>query len=221
MRKQILTILLATSFLIVSPHANVHADDYQMSPGDKLNIVVLGHDDLSTSPTNTTNSTYIVRPDGKVSFPLIGEIDSKGMTVDTFTQTLQVRLAEYLVNPEVTVNIAELGTTRVYVFGEVNKPGLYELTKSHAVLDAVGIANGFTKDAAKKKVFLVRRNNPDEPIQLNLNDILKKGDLSQNHVLEEGDLLYLTSNGRIDFSRDVMPFISGAYMVDRINNNND
>ena len=58
-------------------------------------------------------------------------------------------------------------------------------------------------------------------IKLNLNDILKKGDISQNHTLAEGDLLYLTSNGRIDFQRDVMPFISGAYMVSEIQNNNN
>ena len=217
MRKQLLTILLAASFLTVSPQ--VHANDYLMSPGDKLNITVLGHEDISSK--GTPNTTYIVRPDGKVSFPLIGEIDSNGMTIDSFTHNLQARLAEYLVQPQVTVNIAELGTTRVYVFGEVNKPGLYELTKSHDVLDAVGIANGFTKDAAKKKVFLVRRNKPNEAITVNLNNILKKGDLSQNYTLAEGDLLYLTSNGRIDFSRDIMPFVSAAYMVDRINNNND
>ena len=215
MRKELLTILLAASFLTVSPQAQ--ANEYLMSPGDKLNITILGHEDISSK--ENPNTTYIVRPDGKVSFPLIGEIDSKGMTVDTFTKTLQARLAEYLVNPEVTVNIAELGTTRVYVFGEVNKPGLYELTKSHDVLDAVGIANGFTKDAAKKKVFLVRRNKPNEAIKVNLNDILKKGDLSQNHVVQEGDLLYLTSNGRIDFARDIMPFVSAAYMVSEIQNN--
>ncbi|HIU64740.1 MAG TPA: polysaccharide export protein [Candidatus Avacidaminococcus intestinavium] len=214
MRKKLLTLLVAGSCLLGAPQAQ--ADEYQMAPGDKLSITVLGHEDLSTSLT--PNSYYVVRPDGKVSFPLIGEIDTAGMNIEEFTKTLQANLAEYLVAPQVTVNIAELGTTRVYVLGEVNKPGLYELTKSHNVLDAIGVANGFTKDAAKKKVFLVRSNHEGEPIKVNLNDILKKADLTQNYKLGEGDLLYLTSNGRIDFSRDVMPFISGAYMIDRINN---
>ena len=154
-----------------------------------------------------------------MSFPLIGELDITGLTVNQFTKTLEQRLSEYLVNPQVTVNIAQLGTTRVYVLGEVNKPGLYELNKSHKVLDAIGAANGFTKDAAKKKVFLVHKDQQGKPIKVNLNDILKKGDISQNYTLAEGDLLYLTGNGRIDFGRDIMPFISAGYMVSEIQNN--
>ena len=65
---------------------------------------------------------------------------------------------------------------------------------AEVLLDAIGAANGFTKDAAKKKVFLIHKDQQGEPIKLNLNDILKKGDISQNHTLAEGDLLYLTSN---------------------------
>lgn len=216
MRKEILTMFLAGSLFWAGPA--VSAEEYLMSPGDKLHITVAGDADLSSSEAPT--SEYTVRPDGKVSFPLIGEIDSKGMTISDFTQVLEQRLSEYLLQPQVTVNITALGTTRVYVFGEVNKPGLYELTKAHRVLDAVGMANGFTKDAAKKKVFLVRSGKTGEATKVNLNDIITKGDLSQNYVLGEGDLLYLTSNGRIDFARDIMPLISGAYIVSEINDNN-
>jgi len=83
----------------------------------------------------------------------------------------------------------------------------------------VGIANGFTKDAAKKNVFLIRRDKQNEPIKLNLNDLLTKGDTSQNYVLGEGDVVYLTSNGRIDFTRDIVPLFSAAYYVNKIKNN--
>lgn len=215
MKKRIVSLLFACSLAVAGI---AHAEEYIMCPGDQLDITVAGHEDISTVITSA-GGKYIVRPDGRLSFPLIGEVDSKGMTITQFTKILEQRLSEYLVNPQVTVNIAELGTTRVYVLGEVNKPGLYELTKSHKVLDAIGAANGFTKDAAKKKVFLIHKDQQGEPIKLNLNDILKKGDISQNHTLAEGDLLYLTSNGRIDFSRDIMPLISGAYIVSEINDN--
>lgn len=216
MRKK-LSVLLFACLLALS--AIAQAEEYMMCPGDRLDIVVAGHEDISTD-AGAAGGKYIVRPDGRLSFPLVGELDITGKTVAALTKELEQRLAEYIINPRVTVNIAQLGTTRVYVLGEVNKPGLYELEKSHKVLDAIGKAQGFTKDAAKKKVFLVHKDHKGEPVKVNLNDILKKGDVSQNYTLQEGDLLYLTSNGRIDFAKDIMPFISGAYMVSEINENN-
>ena len=138
MKKKIVSLLFACTLAI---SGIAHAEEYIMCPGDQLDITVLGHEDISTVIT-TPGGKYIVRPDGKLSFPLIGEVDITGQTIAQFTQILEQRLSEYLVNPQVTVNIAQLGTTRVYVLGEVNKPGLYELTKSHKLLDAIGAANG-------------------------------------------------------------------------------
>jgi len=221
--KKIISTLLFVFALMFGNMA--FAAEYIMCPGDQLDIVIIGVPEMSTGYTSsgTTNvgqatpqAKYIVRPDGKVSFQLIGEVDTTGLTVSQFTKILQEKLAKYIVNPQISVNIVVLGTTRVYVFGEVNKPGLYELQKSHNLLDAVGIANGFTKDAAKKNVFLIRRDKQNEPIKLNLNDLLTKGDVSQNYVLGEGDVVYLTSNGRIDFGRDIAPFFSAAYAVHEI-----
>ena len=137
-----------------------------------------------------------------------------------FTSELAYKLSEYLVDPDVSVNIIQLGTTRVFVLGEVNKPGMYELTKSHRMLDAIGAANGFTKDAAKKRVYLVHYGDTktEQATKLNLNDYLTKSDSSQNVVLKEGDCLYLTSNGRFSFNTDLLPWISAWYMFDRIHN---
>lgn len=223
--KKIISTLL---FVFALMFANMAlAAEYIMCPGDQLDIIIMGIPEMSTGYTGlgtttltptTPQNKYIVRPDGKVSFQLIGEVDTTGLTVNQFTKVLQEKLAKYIVNPQISVNIVQLGTTRVYVFGEVNKPGLYELQKSHNLLDAVGIANGFTKDAAKKNVFLIRRDEKNKPIKLNLNNLLKKGDVSQNYVLGEGDVVYLTSNGRIDFARDIAPLFTTAYYVDRINN---
>ena len=174
------------------------AEDYIMSPGDQLQIYVLGHPDISSTRANN-DSAYTVRPDGKLNFPLVGEIDVNGMTVFEFTQLLTKELSEYIINPNITVNVAKLGTTRVFVLGEVNKQGMYELTKSHRVLDALGAAGGFTQKAAKKNIYLVRNaGRPEEMVQkLNINNFLRKGDVTQNLVLHEGDCLYLTSNHKI------------------------
>ena len=151
---------------------------------------------------------------------MAGAIEVKGMTVEQFTQVLKNRLSQYFVNPDISVNLVKLGAVRVYVFGEVNKPGVYELTQSHRVIDAIGAASGFNWDTAKKKIFLIHQDQPDKPIAINLNHILQTGDMSQNYVMKEGDILYLTKNSRISFSRDIMPFISGAYVVSEIKDNN-
>ena len=174
------------------------AEEYIMCPGDQLQIYVLGHPDISSTRANN-DSSYTVRPDGKMNFPLVGEIDVNGMTVFEFTQLLTKELSEYIINPKITVNVAKLGTTRVFVMGEVNKQGMYELTKSHRVLDALGAAGGFTQKAAKKNIYLVRNvGQPEEIVQkLNINNFLRKGDVTQNLVLHEGDCLYLTSNHKI------------------------
>ena len=214
--KRLLLVVVAALMLLISGTA-LAAGEYIMSPGDKLMITVTGYEEYSSNPTQP-ESAYIVRPDGKVSFPLVGTIDTTDKTVGQFTEELRTKLSEYLVNPDVSVNLIQWGTTRVFVLGEVNKAGLYELNKSHRVLDAIGAANGFTKDAAKKKVFLIRDGDEKKTTQLNFNDYLTKGDLKQNVVLHEGDCLYLTSNGRFNFNTDILPFISAWYMFDRIKN---
>lgn len=204
---------------------------YSMRSGDQLEIIVYGHDDISTSSQTgaygmvannysaSGRNVYIVRPDGKLDFPLIGEVDVDGKSVTDVREELTARLAEYIKNPRVSVNISRWGTTRVYVLGEVKNPGLYELDKSRRVLDAIGKAGAYTKDAAKRKVFLIHQDHQGAPINIDLIKMLREGDMSQNYELREGDVLYLNDNGRIDFARDILPFISAIYMGSNIKNN--
>lgn len=195
------------------------AEEYYMRPGDELNIVVTQQQDLGNSSTN--QSPFVVRPDGNVSFPLVGEIHAEGMTVSQFTDVLQQGLSRYIVDPDVSVNISKLGRVRVYVFGEVRKPGAVELEKGHTIIDAIGAAQGFTRDTAKKKIFLIHQDQPKSLIPINLNNMLKTGDMSQNVTLREGDILYLTKNHRIDFARDIAPIFSSIYMITEAKDNLD
>ena len=219
MKKTILTLALAASLSAFSLTASAadaqNTTDYIMCPGDVLQVIVYGHEDLSTPANNSQYSPYVVRPDGKVSFPLIGDVDVTGKTVAQFREELANRFSQYLVTPSISVNVMKLGTTRVYVLGEVKKPGLMELEKSHRVIDALAKAEGFTEKSAKKNVFLVRAGST-EVEKLNVNNFLTKADQSANLVLNEGDCLYLTSNHKVTFSRDIMPFITGLYYVDKI-----
>ncbi len=195
MKKTIAALLLGAALTLTNAAA---AAEYIMTPGDQLQIYVLGHPDISSTRANT-DSAYTVRPDGKLNFPLVGEIDVNGLTVYEFTQLLTKELSEYIINPNITVNVAKLGTTRVFVMGEVRNQGMYELSKSHRVMDALGAAGGFTQKAAKKDIYLVRNGvrEEDRVQKLNILNYMKKGDMSQNLVLQEGDCLFLTSNHKI------------------------
>ena len=224
MRKTILALGLAASlsaFSLTADAANAqNTTDYIMCSGDVLQVIVYGHEDLSTMAGNTQNSPYVVRPDGRVSFPLIGDVETTGKTVTQFREEITSRFSKYIIEPQITVNVVKLGTTRVYVLGEIKKPGLYELEKSHKVIDALAKAEGFTEKAAKKNVFLVRAGST-EVEKLNVNNFLTKADQKANVVLNEGDCLYLTSNHKVVFSKDIMPFLSAAYYVSEIKNDND
>lgn len=197
--------LLALNVACVS----AQADEYKLGPGDVISVGVWGYEDLK-------NEELVVRPDGKLSFPLAGELTVQGMTSSELTAALTIRLGDYVKDPNVTVNVAKFRTTRVYVLGEVNKPGMYELEKQHNLLDAIGMAGSYTKRAAKKEIFVIHKDNVDKPRKVNLLKLLKNGDISQNVALNEGDVVYLTSNGKINFATDILPWFSAVYQADRL-----
>ena len=208
MKNSILTYALILTILSSILLPTAQAADYQLDYGDVLNISVWGFDELQVKDLP-------ISPDGKLSFPLTGEIDVKNLTTAQLTAKLTTSLSQYVKNPIVTVNLMKVRTTRVYVLGEVPKPGMFELTKDHTLLDAIGMS-GYTAYAAKKKVSIIRRGETGSSQTVNLNALLTKGDFSQNVVLNEGDVVYLSSNGKIDFVRDVFPWISAAYTASRI-----
>jgi len=165
-----------------------------------------------------TESGIMIRPDGKISFPLVGEVTAAGLTTSQFTDLITKVLREYVNEPKVTVNVVKFRTTRVYALGEVVRPGMYELDKNHNLLDAIGIAGGYTQYAAKKLVFVLRNGKTEQPLKINLLRLLKEGDMSQNVPLGEGDVVYITSSGKLDFARDILPFIYGAYYIGQTKN---
>ena len=198
----VLTFLLAS--IVLASTGISQAVDYSLTAGDILNIGVWGYEDMQVKEQG-------IRPDGKIQFPPVGEVQAAGLSPAELKNSLTTALVDYVHNPKVTVNVFKFHTTRIYVLGEVAKPGMYEIEKQHNVLDAIGLAGSYTKDAAKKTVFIIRKDQTGEPVKANLMNLLKKGDMSQNYVLGDGDVVYLTGNGRIDFSRDILPYITAAY----------
>ena len=214
------TGILAAAAGAAQPDANNSIGAYILHPGDMLSINVFGYPELSF-PNQGHMEGLTIRPDGKLTYPFLGEITAKGMSVKDFAKLLSDQLGEIYVNPVLSVNIMRFGTERIYVLGEVNQPGAYELDKSRNLLDAIGAARGWTKDAAKTKVFIIRKDqNGKPPLKVNLMALLKEGDTSKNYPLQQGDVVYLTENHRIDFAKDIVTLINAAYMITWISDDN-
>jgi polysaccharide export outer membrane protein len=124
-------------------------NDYKLSLGDKLRIEVYREPQLSQSVE--------VRPDGKITLPLVGDVPAAGYTARELANTLTEQLREYVTTPVVTVIVAEALPPMFYVIGEVNAPGAQPLRTQMSVLQALAVAGGFREFANTKKIRILRR----------------------------------------------------------------
>ena len=168
--------------------ASNSSKDFLLGPEDVLDIVIWKNEDLS-------QKGVVIRPDGKISMPLIGEILASGRTANQLASQIAARLKEYKDNPVVTVSVKEVNSYYVYVLGEVSKPGKYQL-KSHAtVLQAVAIASGFTNYASKNKMKVIRHVQGDNGttreirIPARYDDLVSGTGEIGNFVLKTGDVV--------------------------------
>jgi polysaccharide export outer membrane protein len=141
-----------------------------------------------------------VRPDGKISFPFIGEIQAEGLTLDELRISIAYKLSDIVSNADVFVQVNEFGGNKVIVLGEVYDPGVY-LTGPVSVVEAISLAGGYTKDAILRNVFVIRGdlNNP-QVIKVNVSDVVKGRDLSQNVLLQGRDIVYVPRSFISDFN---------------------
>ncbi|MGA7557494.1 MAG: polysaccharide biosynthesis/export family protein [Terriglobales bacterium] len=161
-----------------------HSDSsYVIGDNDVLAISVWKEPDISR--------TVPVRSDGKISLPLIGELQASGQTPRQLEEEITESLQNYISEPQVTVIVTESKSQRVNIMGMVAKPGAYVLTRPTTVLDAIATAGGF-KDFAKKKSIYVLRQAPDgtqQRIPFNYNEVIKGKNPGQNIPLQAGDTL--------------------------------
>jgi polysaccharide export outer membrane protein len=157
--------------------------DYILAPGDVLDIAVFGQSDLTRTVT--------VRPDGKISLPLVGEVQATGLTPSQLAERLVGLFRTYLKEPMVTVTVSQVRVTetQVYIVGEVRSPGSYELRKGWTVIEAIAQAGGVTDKAALTKASVIRRTNNSETIPVDLDRLLRKGDQTANVQLVGGDVV--------------------------------
>jgi polysaccharide export outer membrane protein len=156
--------------------------DYRIAKEDELEISVYGDKDLV--------KTQLVRPDGKIAFPLVGEVRAAGITSEELKATLMEGLAKYLRNPRVTVLVTKYSSKPVYVLGEVKKPGFLSLSPKGTVLEAISRAEGLADTADLQGAFLVR---DEQIVTVNFESLFRHGDYSQNLALQPRDVIYIPS----------------------------
>ncbi len=167
----------------VSPGPAVASDAYRLGPEDILDIAVWKEPDLS-------RKDVLVRPDGGISFPLIGEVQVAGRSVADVRHELATRLRSFLPDPVVSVSLVKILYQRVYVIGKVNKPGEFMMGRQLDVLQALSMAGGLTAFAAANDIRIVRREGGEQvtlPFQYSR---IEKGDgLEQNILLRPADVV--------------------------------
>jgi polysaccharide export outer membrane protein len=156
--------------------APVDPDKYEIGPEDLLFIRVWREPDF-TLPV-------AVRPDGKITVPLIGEVPAVGQSPLQLTATLKHLLTQYLNNPDVNVFVTEVRSKKFYIDGEMNRPGSFALVTPMSVLEALSRGGGFREFANTKKIRVLRGN---EVRYFNYKEVTKAKHLEQNIAVENGD----------------------------------
>ena len=155
---------------------------YLIEAGDVLEISVWREEDLIKS--------VIVRPDGGLSFPLVGNVQARGKSIEQLQAEVTEKLKKYIPDPVVTVAIQQLSGNVIYVIGKVNRPGNFPVVRNVDVVQALSMAGGMTAYAAANKIRVLRREGGRQTaIPFAYGDIEKGEKLEQNIVLRAGDVV--------------------------------
>jgi polysaccharide export outer membrane protein len=157
--------------------------EYRIGNGDSLEIVTWKEPDFS-------RPEVVVRLDGKISFPLLDDVQAAGRTPTELKNSIETGLKKYVAAPNVTVTVRNALSQRFYILGEVVRTGEYPLGKDLTVLQAFALAGGFTEWASKKEIILFRREDgKDKVIQINYKDITSDKDFKQNVRIQADDTI--------------------------------
>ena len=165
--------------------AKGHDDSFVIGAGDVLSINVWKEPDISKSVP--------VRSDGKISLPLVGEVQAAGRTPLKLEQDIAAGLKNYISEPDVTVIVQQINSEKFNILGQVVRPGSYLLTSAATVLDAIAIAGGFRDFAKKKSIYVLRQNGDGTQARLpfNYKEVIKGQNLQQNVKLQPRDTIVI------------------------------
>ena len=156
--------------------------EYRLGPEDVLSVFVWKQPDLST--------TAVIRPDGKISLPLLGELEAAGKTSGQLQAEIAVQLKQFVVDPHVNVIVKEVNSTVISVLGQVRKPDRYHIRQRVTALEAIAMAGGFTEFAKRDKVTIIRNSGAEKiRIQIDLKKVVSGH--GEVYYLEPLDTIYV------------------------------
>lgn len=175
--------------------------EYLIQPGDQLDIKFFYNPEL--------NDLVIVRPDGRISLQLASEIPAAGLTPAQLTSTLEKSYAKELANPGITVIVRSFSSQRIYVDGEVNKPGMVALLGPLTVLQSIAEAGGLKDTAKTSQVLIIRKSKDNKPeaIEVNLDEIRNAADGSENVLLAPYDVVYVPKSAVANVNQFIDQYI--------------
>lgn len=174
------TIIAAPVMAQPSKGALKPPEEYRIGPEDVLEVSVWKEEDLQRE--------VLVRPDGKISFPLAGDIKAAGHTPEEVQQLITQKIQRYIPEPVVTVTVKQIGGNKIYVIGQVQQPGAYVVGRYMDVMQALTMAGGLTEFAKEGDIRVLRRKGGEEIVMPFEYDDVKKGrKLEQNIILKGGD----------------------------------
>jgi polysaccharide biosynthesis/export protein len=159
-------------------------NDYVIGPSDVLGVNVW-------KDTELTRSSVLVRPDGKISLPLVGELEVSGLTALGVQGLLVQKLKAYISNPQVTVIVQEVKSRTYIIMGKIVKAGSYELGKPTTILEAIAIAGGFQEFAKTNKIYVIRKMDDGSTSKLpfDYKNVIKGHHPEENVILKSGDTI--------------------------------
>ena len=159
--------------------------EYRIQAGDQLDIKFYYNPEL--------NELVTVRPDGRISLQLVHEIMAAGLTPAELTGVLKEKYAVEVKQPEITVIVRLFGGQQIYVGGEVNRPGAFNLIGSMTVLQSISLAEGLKDTARTKEMVIVRRGVDNKPLimTINLKKVIDGTDMSQDIILKPFDIVFV------------------------------
>jgi polysaccharide export outer membrane protein len=189
----------------------IKEQEYYIGIGDVLDISLWQIPDLS-------KPEVIVRPDGKISLPLISDVQAVGLTLTQLDEEITQRYTAYVRNPEVSVMIRKFGGGKVIVLGEVASPGVYSFTGDIRIVEALALAGDCTKYAVRNNVLIIRGDIHKSPtvISANILAFLKDAKLSENVLIQPQDVIFVPRSliGNINtFLQEIAPIIDNVYKV--------
>jgi polysaccharide export outer membrane protein len=162
-------------------------DDYQLGPGDVLEVLVWKNADLSKVVT--------VRPDGRISLPLIGDVEATGLTADQVKEIISGKLTEYYKEPPtVSIIVQQANSYVIYITGEVQRPAQYQVKRGTTFLQAIALAGGFTPFASTNDIVVLRNGNESKKqiaLPIRYKDIISGRNLGNNMLLKPGDTIVI------------------------------